>query len=226
MEFNSKINENIRYIREANNLSQAEFGNIIEKGASLVSAYEKGVSVPPLNIILKIADKFNYSIDELVYYNINEVDKEREQQKNNNNVDKINKTLGYSKIYQSEVLDNLNFSKINSEIIQLWEWIENTYINIINLNILINETNNVAIFDEYSFLSDVRNKYLDEKVLFYTGNKPYIEKEYKGELIDIKNINYENLLRYREELLSNYATFLEILNSMLNRLMKKHFRKN
>lgn len=75
--------------------------------------------------------------------------------KNNNNVDKINKTLGYSIIYESEILDNLNFSKINSEIIQLWEWIENSYINIINLKILINETNNISVFDEYSFLSDI-----------------------------------------------------------------------
>lgn len=63
-----KINENIKYIRESNKLSQSEFGQIIEKGASLVSAYEKGVSIPPLNIILKIAERFNYSIDELVYY--------------------------------------------------------------------------------------------------------------------------------------------------------------
>lgn len=85
----------------------------------------------------------------------NEVDKKRMIKKNNNNVDKINKTLGYSIIYESEILDNLNFSKINSEIIQLWEWIENSYINIINLKILINETNNISVFDEYSFLSDI-----------------------------------------------------------------------
>ncbi|MDY3528635.1 helix-turn-helix transcriptional regulator [Riemerella anatipestifer] len=219
----SKINENIKYIRESNKLSQSEFGQIIEKGASLVSAYEKGISVPPLNIILKIAEKFNYSIDELVYYNLNEIDKGRMIKKNNNNVDEINETLGYSIIRESEILDNLNFSKINSEIIQLWEWIENSYINIINLKILINETNNISVFDEYSFLSDIRNKYLDEKVLFYTGKKPYIEKEYKGELNDIKNIKYENLLKYKEELFNNYNTFLEVLNSILNQLMKKHY---
>lgn len=222
MEKLSKINENIRYIREKNKLSQSEFGSIIDKGASLVSAYEKGVSIPPLNIILIIAEKFNYSIDELVYNNLNEIDNEVNIHNDKYYTNVSDRMLGGVTVRKEDIREDLNLSKNIREIIQLWEWIENTFINIINLNSLIDE----ELFEKYEFLSDTRNKYMDEKVLFYTGKKPYIEKEYLGELIDIKNISYEELLSYKEDLSKNYNKFLDIMNSMISKLMKRHYAKN
>ena len=222
MEKLSKINENIRYIREKNKLSQSEFGSIIDKGASLVSAYEKGVSIPPLNIILIIAEKFNYSIDELVYNNLNEIDNEVNIHNDKYYTNVSDRMLGGVTVRKEDIREDLNLSKNIREIIQLWEWIENTFINIINLNSLIDE----ELFEKYVFLSDTRNKYMDEKVLFYTGKKPYIEKEYLGELIDIKNISYEELLSYKEDLSKNYNKFLDIMNSMISKLMKRHYAKN
>ena len=193
MEKLSKINENIRYIREKNKLSQSEFGSIIDKGASLVSAYEKGVSIPPLNIILIIAEKFNYSIDELVYNNLNEIDNEVNIHNDKYYTNVSDRMLGGVTVRKEDIREDLNLSKNIREIIQLWEWIENTFINIINLNSLIDE----ELFEKYEFLSDTRNKYMDEKVLFYTGKKPYIEKEYLGELIDIKNIRYNEFYDFK-----------------------------
>ena len=222
MEKLSKINENIRYIREKNKLSQSEFGSIIDKGASLVSAYEKGVSIPPLNIILIIAEKFNYSIDELVYNNLNEIDNEVNIHNDKYYTNVSDRMLGGVTVRKEDIREDLNLSKNIREIIQLWEWIENTFINIINLNSLIDE----ELFEKYEFLSDTRNKYMDEKVLFYTGKKPYIEKEYLGELIDIKNISCEELLSYKEDLSKNYNKFLDIMNSMISKLMKRHYAKN
>ena len=222
METLSKINETIRYIREKNKLSQSEFGSIIDKGASLVSAYEKGVSIPPLNIILIIAEKFNYSIDELVYNNLNEIDNEVNIHNDKYYTNVSDRMLGGVTVRKEDIREDLNLSKNIREIIQLWEWIENTFINIINLNSLIDE----ELFEKYEFLSDTRNKYMDEKVLFYTGKKPYIEKEYLGELIDIKNISYEELLSYKEDLSKNYNKFLDIMNSMISKLMKRHYAKN
>ena len=222
MEKLSKINENIRYIREKNKLSQSEFGSIIDKGASLVSAYEKGVSIPPLNIILIIAEKFNYYIDELFSNNLNEIDNEVNIHNDKYYTNVSDRMLGGVTVRKEDIREDLNLSKNIREIIQLWEWIENTFINIINLNSLIDE----ELFEKYEFLSDTRNKYMDEKVLFYTGKKPYIEKEYLGELIDIKNISYEELLSYKEDLSKNYNKFLDIMNSMISKLMKRHYAKN
>ncbi|MEI7488317.1 MAG: helix-turn-helix transcriptional regulator, partial [Chryseobacterium sp.] len=85
MDIKSNINENIKFIRESNSLNQADFGKIIGKGASLVSAYEKGVSTPPLNIIQIISNEFNYSLDDLVNVNLQEFKKT-----NNNEIKSIN----------------------------------------------------------------------------------------------------------------------------------------
>ena len=169
-----------------------------------------------------IAEKFNYSIDELVYNNLNEIDNEVNIHNDKYYTNVSDRMLGGVTVRKEDIREDLNLSKNIREIIQLWEWIENTFINIINLNSLIDE----ELFEKYEFLSDTRNKYMDEKVLFYTGKKPYIEKEYLGELIDIKNISYEELLSYKEDLSKNYNKFLDIMNSMISKLMKRHYAKN
>lgn len=66
MDKKSIISRNIKFIRESKGLNQSDFAKIIDKGASLISAYEKGVSLPPINIIQLIASEFKYSIDDIV----------------------------------------------------------------------------------------------------------------------------------------------------------------
>lgn len=82
MEINLKISETIKYLREFNKLNQSDFGKLIDKGASLVSAYEKGTAVPPIQVLMLISNKFKISIDDIVKgniknYNINGVKDEK-----------------------------------------------------------------------------------------------------------------------------------------------------
>ena len=54
-----KIADNIRFFRKANNLTQEELSN-------LVSNYENGISTPDIYTLVKLADIFDITLDELV----------------------------------------------------------------------------------------------------------------------------------------------------------------
>lgn len=59
----NKFGENVKYIRSESDITQKEFANIIGVSAATVSAYEQGEKIPNLSVAMKIAKKFNVSLD-------------------------------------------------------------------------------------------------------------------------------------------------------------------
>lgn len=60
------INENIKYLRLSNKLTQGEFAKIIGKKTSAVSAYENNISTPTVDTIIRLSEYFNVSASELI----------------------------------------------------------------------------------------------------------------------------------------------------------------
>lgn len=57
---------NIRFYRKAFQLTQEELAKKLNGKKSLVSNYENGYSTPDIETIIKLADIFDITIDELV----------------------------------------------------------------------------------------------------------------------------------------------------------------
>jgi DNA-binding XRE family transcriptional regulator len=60
------IASNIKYLRTRNGLTQAELANELEKTSAAISDYEKGKSIPPLDVAYRICEFFQIKIDDLV----------------------------------------------------------------------------------------------------------------------------------------------------------------
>lgn len=61
-----KIEDNIRFFRKANNLTQEELSKQLGGSKNLVSNYENGISTPDIYTLVKLADIFDITLDELV----------------------------------------------------------------------------------------------------------------------------------------------------------------
>lgn len=61
-----KTAENIRFFRKANNLTQEELSKQLGGSKNLVSNYENGISTPDIFTLVKLADIFDITLDELV----------------------------------------------------------------------------------------------------------------------------------------------------------------
>ena len=61
-----KIADNIRFFRKANNLTQEELSKQLGGSKNLVSNYENGISTPDISTLVKLADIFDVTLDELV----------------------------------------------------------------------------------------------------------------------------------------------------------------
>lgn len=66
-----KISENIKFYRKHLGLTQEKLANLLNGKKSLISNYENGHSTPDIYTLIKLADIFNVSLDELVGRNYN-----------------------------------------------------------------------------------------------------------------------------------------------------------
>lgn len=62
----SVLAKNIKMLRQQAGLTQSELANFLNGKKSLVSNYENGYSTPDIETLIKLADIFNVSLDELV----------------------------------------------------------------------------------------------------------------------------------------------------------------
>jgi len=62
----SFIGVNIKMIRQAKRMSQAEFANLFNLSRPSVGAYEEGRSEPKVDTIIQMSRHFNISIDTLL----------------------------------------------------------------------------------------------------------------------------------------------------------------
>lgn len=61
-----KLNENIRVLRKRLNLTQDQFAQQLGIKRSLIGAYEEGRAEPKLELLQKMAEVFNISVDDLI----------------------------------------------------------------------------------------------------------------------------------------------------------------
>ena len=61
-----KISENIKFYRKALGLTQEELAKMLNGNKSLICNYETGYSCPDIYTLIKLADIFKLSLDELV----------------------------------------------------------------------------------------------------------------------------------------------------------------
>lgn len=61
-----KIADNLRFFRKANSLTQEELSKQLGGSKNLVSNYENGISTPDIYTLVKLADIFDITLDELV----------------------------------------------------------------------------------------------------------------------------------------------------------------
>lgn len=61
-----KIAENIKFNRKALGLTQEKLANLLNGKKSLISNYENGHSTPDIYTLIKLADIFQITLDELV----------------------------------------------------------------------------------------------------------------------------------------------------------------
>lgn len=61
-----KLSDNIKFYRKAMQLTQEQLANLLNGKKSLISNYENGYSTPDIYTLVKLADIFQISLDELV----------------------------------------------------------------------------------------------------------------------------------------------------------------
>ena len=64
------LGERIRNIRYSNNISQVEMAKILEINRNCLSRIETNKSLPTAEVLTKLAEKFNISIDSLLEINL------------------------------------------------------------------------------------------------------------------------------------------------------------
>ena len=56
----------IAVVRKKNNISQKDLAKKIGVTQQAISSYEKGIRQPPIDVLIKMSEIFNCTIDELV----------------------------------------------------------------------------------------------------------------------------------------------------------------
>jgi len=62
----NKISQNIKNYRQSMKMTQSELAEKFECQKSLISNYENGYAVPDIYVLIKLADIFDVTLDELV----------------------------------------------------------------------------------------------------------------------------------------------------------------
>lgn len=62
----NKFGENLKRLRKGRKLTQLDISKIVNTDRSNVANYERGRRLPPIDSLIKIAEFFNVSLDELV----------------------------------------------------------------------------------------------------------------------------------------------------------------
>lgn len=63
----NKFGENLKFLRKEKRITQDVISDLLEVHRSNVANYENGRIFPPLNSLIKIADYFEVSLDQLIF---------------------------------------------------------------------------------------------------------------------------------------------------------------
>ena len=109
-----KLNEKIYEYRKQNRWSQEELADKLDVSRQTISKWEVGKAVPELDKLIKLAELFNISVDELVKENIEIVYNENLNNpiKNENIEESFSKEEKHNKIFE-KIIEKFKFKKIS-----------------------------------------------------------------------------------------------------------------
>ena len=61
--YTKKFSERMRYLRESINMTQAEFAEYLDCSQQTINVWESAKNTPKMSMLVRIAEKFNVSID-------------------------------------------------------------------------------------------------------------------------------------------------------------------
>lgn len=61
------IKDKIKELRQKNGWSQGQLANKLKAGQKQISAYERGINIPSTEMLIKMSEVFNVSLDFLVF---------------------------------------------------------------------------------------------------------------------------------------------------------------
>lgn len=64
--FNHVFSDNLKRLRKLERLTQRDISQILNTDRSAIANYERGARIPPLEILVAIAEHFNISLDYLI----------------------------------------------------------------------------------------------------------------------------------------------------------------
>lgn len=64
------INKNLKYLRNMKGVTQDQVAEVFDKQKAAISAYEKGKNIPPVDVLIKLTQFFEVSLDDFVFRDI------------------------------------------------------------------------------------------------------------------------------------------------------------
>lgn len=115
----NNLAKNILYLRKLKGKRQDEMPDFIGIARATWSKYENGVTVPPLETLILIANKFKVTLDELVISDYESVHLNKNQE-NNETGENVHQNV-HHQVHQNEVLGNKNELSLAAESVELTE---------------------------------------------------------------------------------------------------------
>ena len=87
------LSQNIKVLRKRLGLTQEDLSKKLGKTKATISDYEKGKSLPPLDILIQLSEIFQVSLDELVHTDLRENPPPKEDHSPTPDADLFNRLL-------------------------------------------------------------------------------------------------------------------------------------
>lgn len=112
----TSFGENLKRIRTDKNISQGELAKLVNMHATHISRYERSVTTPSVEVLKKISEALDVTIDELVYGN--QDTKAKDSISDNELVSLFKKVQGLNNKQKDTVKDFLNAFVFQKETLQ------------------------------------------------------------------------------------------------------------
>ena len=81
---NNNFSKNLKKLRKENNLSQEQLAEELNVSRQAISKWESATAYPEMDKIITLCDKFQVNIDDLLYKDVKEANREKEAKKSLN----------------------------------------------------------------------------------------------------------------------------------------------
>lgn len=106
------LGENIRYLRTIKNMSQRDLADALDyKSYTTITKWESGTSEPPLNMVNKISELFNITVNDLYYQRL--APQEGVTEKNDTTAKRIAKGLEIRNMTPTELAERTGIGKVS-----------------------------------------------------------------------------------------------------------------